>query len=342
MADSDTLLAHLVPKLTSRVEDTATEALAYILRKSAASRESLATLAGIRGEVLVRIETQVVAGDGSRPDLVCFDPTNEKRIIVESKFWAGLMDEQPNAYLEQLPSAGRCALLFVVPEVRANTLWAAIGRMVTDGGIRLEPASAPNGILAASVSGTDRLLVLSSWTRVLNGMIAAAEDAEIKAEILQLRGLAQRQDEDAFLPLHSEELAPALARRMRGFVRLVNDAVDARGVGGGWMSVAGLRATPQSYGFGRYFRFTGIVGDWWLGINHDLWASRGDTPVWLTHWGQIDLNLAEAVEGDGFQASESWIAIRLKTGVEYDEVLDDVVRQLQAIGEAARSAAKTT
>ena len=323
MADSDTLLAHLVPKLTSRVEDTATEALAYILRKSAASRESLASLAGIRGEGLVRVETQVVAEDGSRPDLVCFDSTNEKRIIVEAKFWAGLMDEQPNAYLEQLPSRGRCALVFVVPEVRANTLWAAIDKMIADGGIRLEPASGPNGILAASVSGTDKLLVLTSWTRILNGLIDVAEDAEIRAEIVQLRGLAQRQDEDAFLPLHPEELAPALARRMRGFVRLINDAVDARGVREGWMDVAGLRATPQSYGYGRYFRFSGVSGDWWFGINHDQWATNQDTPLWL-------------VVGD------ICFAIHLKTGVEYDEVLDDVVRQLQEIGVAARSSAKTT
>ena len=30
MADNDTLLAYLVPKLTSKVEDSATEALAYV------------------------------------------------------------------------------------------------------------------------------------------------------------------------------------------------------------------------------------------------------------------------------------------------------------------------
>ena len=55
------------------------------------------------------METQVTASDGSRPDLVCFDAGNEKRIIVEAKFWAGLMDNQPNAYLEQLPESGRSA-----------------------------------------------------------------------------------------------------------------------------------------------------------------------------------------------------------------------------------------
>ena len=322
MADSDTLLAHLVPKLTSRVEDTATEALAYLLRKSAASKESLAAFAGLRGEDLARVETQVVAEDGSRPDMVCFDASGEKRIIIESKFWAGLMDEQPNAYLRQLPTEGRSALLFVAPEVRASTLWAAIGRMVTDGGIQLERESAPNGILAARLTGTDTLLVLTSWTRVLDGMLAVAEDAEIRAEIVQLRGLAQRQDEDAFLPLHAEELAPAFARRMKGFVRLVDDAVT-QGVSGGWITVEGLRATPQSYGYGRYFRFSGERGDWWLGINHDQWSTSGDTPLWIV-------------------MGPLCFSIHLETGVEYHQVLDGVVRQILEFGEALRRAANTT
>lgn len=342
MADGDTLLAYLVPKLTGRVEDTATEALAYILRKSPASVGDLADLAGIPGEHIVRVETQVVAVDGSRPDLVCFDSSREKRVIVEAKFWAGLMDEQPNAYLEQLPVSGRSALLFIVPEVRSGTLWSAINKMVTDGGIQLEREPAPTGILAAKVTGTDRFLVLTSWTKVLDGMLAVAEDADIRAEIVQLRGLAQRQDEDAFLPLHAEELAPAFARRMRGYVRLVNEAVDARGVGGGWMTVAGLRATPQSYGYGRYFRFAGAKGDWWFGINHEMWASVADTPLWLTDWGQARPDLMEVAEQAGYRVRDRWISIRLRTGVEYDQVLEDVVRQLQEIGKAARSGVLAT
>ena len=39
MPESDSLLAYLVPRLTSRGEDTATDALAFILNKSPASRE---------------------------------------------------------------------------------------------------------------------------------------------------------------------------------------------------------------------------------------------------------------------------------------------------------------
>ena len=338
MSDSNTLLAYLVPKLTGRVEDSATEALAFILRKSAESRAMLAELGGIEGEDIARVETQVVADDRSRPDLVCFDADGEKRIIVEAKFWAGLMDDQPNAYIEQLPATGRSALLFVAPEVRADTLWAAINNMVGDGGIQLEPVTSANRIPTARVSGTERYLMLASWTRVLNGMLTVAETEDVRADIRQLLGLAQREDEEAFLPIHSEELGPAFARRVRGFVRLTNDAVDARGVQEGWISVTGLNATSLRHGYGRYLRLVGTNDIWWFGINHDLWATARDTPLWLAYWPQVERNLAELLDQARYPVEGRWIAIRLKTGVEYDEVLNDVVRQLREIGEAVRSA----
>ena len=275
MADNDTLLAYLIPKLTSKVEDSATEALAYILNKSDASKKALADLVGIGAADIGRVETQVTASDGSQPDLVCFDTGNEKRIIVEAKFWAGLTGNQPNAYLEQLPETGRSVLLFIAPDVRIGTLWASISDRANSGEFPLEPVRSPDRMPTAKVSGAERHLMLVSWTNLLNRMLAVAENPEISAEIMQLRGLAHRQDEDAFLPLHSEELGPAFARRMRGFIRLVNDVVDARGVREGWMSIQGLSATSQRYGYGRYFRFSGTEEAWWFGINHDQWAIGG-------------------------------------------------------------------
>ena len=343
MADNDTLLAYLVPKLTSKVEDSATEALAYILNRSDASRKALADLVGIGAADIGRVETQETAPDRSRPDLVCFDTSNEKRIIVEAKFWAGLMDNQPNAYLEQLPETGRSALLFVAPDVRINTLWASINDMASEGRIQLEPVDSPDRIPTARVSGAERHLMLVSWTRMLNGMLAVAENSDISADVLQLRGLAQRQDEEAFLPLHSEELGPAFARRMSGFVRLVNDAVDARGVRQGFMSIQGLRATPQQYGYGRYFRFSGTEEDWWFGINHEQWATGGDTPLWLTQYERdIKISLEEVIDRTKFRVDGRWVSIYLKTGVEYDAVLDDVARQLGEIGEAVKHVTKAT
>ena len=343
MADNDTLLAYLVPKLTRGVEDAATEALAYILNKSTASRKALADLVGIDAADIGRVETQVTASDGSRPDLVCFDTGNEKRIIVEAKFWAGLMDNQPNAYLEQLPQSGRAVLLFIAPDVRLNTLWAAINDMAGNGGIQLEPVNSPDRMPTARMSGAERYLMLVSWTNLLNRMLAVAENPEISAEIMQLRGLAHRQDEDAFLPLHSEELGPAFARRVKGFVRLINDVVDTRGVREGWMSISGLSTSSLGYGYGRYFRFSETKEIWRLCLDHELWATRGDTPLWLAPYDSrsIKFNLEEVIDQTKFRVDRGCVAINLKTGVEYDAVLNDVVRQLREIGEAVRNATRS-
>ena len=46
MADNDTLLAYLVPKVTSRVEDAATDALAFILNKSEACQKAFNEMFG--------------------------------------------------------------------------------------------------------------------------------------------------------------------------------------------------------------------------------------------------------------------------------------------------------
>ena len=93
MAQEPTLLAHLVPRLTSQVEDAATDALAFILNKSEACRVALDRFIwdGDRGpEPITRVETQVTYEDGSRPDMVGYDQSGSKRLLVESKFWATL------------------------------------------------------------------------------------------------------------------------------------------------------------------------------------------------------------------------------------------------------------
>ena len=50
---------------------------------------------------------------------------------MEAKFWAGLTENQPNAYLARLPLDERPAvLLFVAPEARLETLWPELRRLI--------------------------------------------------------------------------------------------------------------------------------------------------------------------------------------------------------------------
>ncbi len=126
MPNDTTLMAYLVPKITAQVENAATDALGYILNKSATSMDALNDLLR-QGDFdmppISRVETQLTYEDGSRPDMAGYDQANAKRLLVESKFWASLLESQASGYLDQFDQPGPAALLFIAPDVRIETLW---------------------------------------------------------------------------------------------------------------------------------------------------------------------------------------------------------------------------
>lgn len=351
MAEHDTLLARLVPKLTSQVENAATDALAIVLNASAACRGALERLlrdGDFTLEPVVRFETQVTYQDGSRPDMIGYDRSGAERLIVEAKFWASLQQDQGIRYLKPLGEAGAGALLFIAPDSRIEALWAEIGRQMQsgEGSVQLELTATADRIRKAKIVDSDKRLMLMSWDLLL-GSLAATDDTRVASDIQQLRGLARYQDEEAFQPIHSRELGPVLPRRIRGLNRLIDD-VRTRGVQEGWMKVQGLAAAPQREGYGRYFRFAGAQGevipeDWFLGVHFERWAASGDTPLWLRFWtrgasypvsrersAKLRDRLPSLVEGEKGRICD--LPIYLKTGVEYERVLEDVVRQINEIG----------
>ena len=342
MAEDITLLAYLVPRLTSRGEDTATDALAFILNKSEACRGALDRLLQSNGfnlEPISAVRTQVTYEDGSRPDIVGYDKGGAKRLLVESKFWASLLQGQASDYFRQLEDSGPGTLLFIAPDSRIDTLWSEIRRQMEsgDGGVQLEPIESPERVRIARVAGSDKRLMLVSWDLLLDRMSeAVANDSPVASDIQQLRGLARREDQDAFQPIHPEEFGLALPRRIRWLNHLIDNVVDAHGVSQGWMTTRGLRATPQREGYGRYFRFTDVPGDLFLCVNFLQWATSGDTPLWLWIGSDVPVNVERLRERvPSLIEYEGWgtydVPIHLKTGVEYDTVLDDVVSQVKVI-----------
>ena len=323
MSDDATLMAHLIPRITNQVEDAATDALGYILNRSAPSREALTDLlreGGFDMPPIARVATQVAYEDGSRPDMAGYDENGVKRLIVESKFWAPLLSGQASKYLKMFDAEGPTALLFIAPEVRLETLWTEIVRQIDRESpeTTLGPETTANGWRSAKVKCVERKcvkrrLALVSWDRLLSDMAErAAADAGAVANIRQLRGLTRSQDGEAFLPIRAEELSPEFARRAVGYTRLVDDVVT-RGVAQEWMSTENLQATSRRYGYGRFFRFVETGKVFWFGINHVRWARRGDTPLWMRRW-----------------SDNAWSPpIYLKVGVEYYELLDDVASQVK-------------
>ena len=171
MDSESSLLAYLVPRLTSRGEDTTTDALAFILNKSEAGRRALDSLLSEQDLGLAPItkyETQVTYEDGSRPDMVGYDSDGNTRLIVESKFWAALLEGQASGYFSQLEESGPGILLFIAPGTRIETLWTEIRRQMEIGEdpVRFEPVETADRMRRAK-AGPDKRVLLISWDLLL-------------------------------------------------------------------------------------------------------------------------------------------------------------------------------
>ena len=202
----DTLLAHLawkLPALSSHQEDIAVEALEYILKSDPARRalEGLVRHGGADIGPIARMETQVVGEDKARPDLVGVDGKGRECLLIEAKFWAGLTENQPNAYLERAANA----LLFIAPASRIEPLWAELRRRSGANGLS---SSVDSSRLKSAIADGAKHLMLASWDHLLD-LMESADDLR-RVEIQQLRGLAERaDDENGFPPLRSDEFSPS-------------------------------------------------------------------------------------------------------------------------------------
>jgi hypothetical protein len=180
-----------------------------------------------RGALLgdLTFHTQASTEADGRPDLAGVDEHGKTQLLVEVKFWAGFTEKQPVAYLDQLPENG--VLLVVGPQVRLQRLWAELGRRLREAKREyIERANVGVGCDAHLVVG-GRHLVLASWQRILHAIKTEAHgEPAVVADVDQLLGLCQRQDDEAFIPLTSEELTSAVYRRVHEFGRVVDDVAQ--------------------------------------------------------------------------------------------------------------------
>lgn len=338
-ADSrDSLLAHLAGKLTGQTETLATEALGYILSGSGAAREALQKMlrdGGADVGALTEVATEVIGEQGERVDLVASDQEGSERVLIEVKFWAGLTDNQPNTYLKRLPTDGDPAvLLFVAPEQRLVTLWVEIRRRAREACWDLGTDAGTEGLRSVTVGGGPRRLMLTSWRTLLAAMRSRVNtdgDSSTERDIQQLEALCERQDRDPFLPLRSEELAPAFPRRMLDMERLWKDATAraverGRELGRPFVNTDGTAIAPQWHGSGRHIQI-GKEGAWWgawFGVHYELWVREKETPLWLTFWDD------HAPAAEKKLGSQNY-GFTLPVDVEYSEVVDSVVGELQKV-----------
>jgi hypothetical protein len=344
-----TVFSHVIQKRFSRVnEDVATDALSFILQGSESSRNGLMRL--LRGLVEdlpdLRFRTQQTEGS-IRPDMCGFHHA-EPRVFIENKFWAGLTDNQPVAYLRQLaPYAQPSVLLVVVPEAREHTLWRELRRRLADQAIATSDLDTAAGIVRAATTELGPILALTSWAKLLAILeLEIADDPSARSDLLQLRALCDAADSQAFVPLRAEERSdhrmPALVLQLGALVQAATDLAVSRGV----LNITRLMPQASWDRIGRYARFSSDKGvGAWFGLHFGLWRTHGTTPLWLlfsqTEFGRsIDVQrLFEpwAVKHRVLTArNQDDFAVALDVAIDEDRdrVVGKLVEQLEGIAEA--------
>lgn len=279
----NTLFGHIiVSKLGSQAENIATESLRFILSNQNAQIAFQRFVRHFENRIgnISSIQTQDNYTDKGIPDLVCYDDKRKPIVIVESKFWAALTENQPLSYLKLLKDDVPSILLFLAPSKRVLLLWNELATICKNNKIIL----VGNHIKDASCSkiNSNHSLVVSSWSSLLGVLqteIDLVGDLTSKADLIELSGLCSRMDSEAFLPLDFAELSPAIASRNIQFADLVEKVVD-KGRANGFSSESGkLRTTKTPYIYGRYFK----LGDslYTVAFDSRRWRQFHNTPLWL-------------------------------------------------------------
>ncbi len=336
MPESDTLLAYLVSSFPGNTENIATEALRHIFDNSDASVEALNDVvqSGVRGaEPITRVESQVIGPDGTIPDLVGFDESRKERMLMEVKFWAQLTSNQPKGYIERLPDGGPAVLIFLAPEERIQSLWPQLQNRVMEAFGGLTEINSERK--CARVGDTQKYLMVVGWGSLLDSMATRSRDSDesgVETEIRQLRSLARYADAGAMKPIKKgEEFGADSERQQRTYKRLI-DAGTERGITQRWASRKGLRATPRSYGYGRYIKLGG--GIVWFGVNINRFEETGDTPLWVDTRSLLEGSTLKRVRHKLGMPDLLWAPVDLKRDAEYPEMLDGVVNSLKRISDA--------
>jgi hypothetical protein len=337
------LFGHLATtRFSGQTEDLATEGLNYILNQSPVARKIFLRYlrtANIDLPESLTFRTQAYSSGKAKPDLVGSNVDGQTPVIVESKFWAGLTDNQPLTYLQRLPVEQDGILLFLAPAVRFPTLWPELLRRCRLAEMEISPTQDVfTEFKVACVNGC-HLLGLASWRSLLNFLLDALTlEGEVVsvADVRQLLGLADQMDTKAFIPLDSAELSANIGKRIVQYCDLVDallSAVNSKG----WATSRGYRSTGLREGYRQYMTFVGRH-NWFIQFHADSWARFRETPLWLGASDLYTRPLLFSLEQENpprliVNNKELLIPLYLPLGVERAHVIDNLCAQVGEVAE---------
>ena len=342
------LLGLLVPEW--RREEAATRALAYLLdpgRSLSMGRAFVDLLCrgGVPAFEFGSLDMEPSQEDDAKPDLSIRDTDGAHRVSVETTFWRDVDRAQTTAYLKALPDTSPGALVLIAPRARTHDLWSDLTARSDDNG-ELEIGDESRADDATWGRVGHHVLAVMSWTSVLDTLQRAANDPAVEQDVMQLRGLTDRMDKEAFPPLTEDEvLNSRLARRIEGYRRLV-DAITDRLVKQGVVRRGNRSYRAASYRTGRgagwLMQLDGKL-DLRFGMELRPWRDSGITPLWWVLKSSPDYSiekdwqrLLNRIEDVRAYEDSLYIPIRLRTGVAEADVIANAVAQMRRIAAALR------
>lgn len=345
------IFGHLASEFGQSPEDLATEGFRHLLGHRVAGSAFINYVNGQCGTDLdpsmtFRSQKGTDEGEG-QPDMKGVEGDGSTRLLVESKFWAGLSTHQPNGYLRQLVGSQGGVLLFLVPKPRRPSFWPkvrdkALDRWASTG----EPVTA-NQYSTSEVFNDKHILrlennttmLLRSWKEVLNAVTTGVQSEgghrKLLEDIRQVQSLCDRFSRSGFLPLRGKEIGQDVGRRVRQLHGLVRDLRSQ--LGEGWTSDTQLSTSRYRYAF-----TTELHGyDAAIGIKYYWWSEKGQSPLWLRIKAETEDRRnavlrtikpdIQAYDDEPDYPTDALLPLPLKLRVERPEVLEGLVQHLDFI-----------
>ena len=279
------VLSYLARRFAPSEENIATEALTWVLRRSAAAREAVIRLACAGATDLpvdLDFSGQVGEPETGRPDVVGADDQHRERLLIEAKFAAALTEHQPAGYLRRLPPGETGVLLVVAPQVRLASLWSELLAALPGD----TPAPAPSSALPSEVpalqAAPGHWLVLTSWRRLVHAVLDAvrlAEEHRLVRDVEQLLSLTEAMDARAFVPVRPGDLNQQIGRQvhqLNGLVTATYERLLAQEV-----IEDPRRRSSSVFGYNGWRVVSSASGKLlWFGFWPWAWAEHGVSPLW--------------------------------------------------------------
>lgn len=281
----ESLLGQFYSRIKGSQEAIASDGLAYILQRSVYAKKTISDL--IKTDCGLDIgdisfSPQNVGEKLERPDISGFDNRGNEVIIIETKFWSALTENQPQEYLRRLKNDS--VILFICPSLRVRSLYNELIRELNASLLKNHTYSGKH-LIALKES---KQIVIKTWNEILHAIklsLSQENNYFLLADIEQIIGFCEVIEKNTFLPIQKAELAPHFAKRINSYCDLLDKIVDELKKRGK-IDTKRLQATGQRWGYTRYGRIDnfGIA----LNLDFDFWANHQDTPFWIAIHTRLD------------------------------------------------------